>query len=385
MPFADDFTEVYEQFIRPCLEEAGFAVRRADDLTNQRSIMHDVVAGLLESDLVIADLTNGNPNVYYELGIAHAGARRVVLLTQDVGEVPFDLQGYRLIPYDTHFARIKAAWNKLLDTAVAARSQHAKFGSPVSDYHARGGTRAGYGPVSVSVPVAELNSGGSGEAKQEAQQPESSSDDEPGIIDVIVEAEQGFEKVSSILTQFTERTKTIGQATEETTLRIAALKERAEKGWPREVRQATRELGAALTEYGTFVSARNADYDENLATLSDRLEALISNTKVEDDAAQSNLGSFLGMLADMEAATRSSQANVLGYAEAVKATRQAERQYRVAADLVVRELSRFAGSLSQTISMIVRIRDIGRQILLDRQLPTQLPNQPIQPTGSAGG
>jgi hypothetical protein len=386
MPFANDFTEVYEQFFRPCLEEAGFAVSRADDLTNQRSIMHDVVAGLLESDLVVADLTDANPNVYYELGIAHAGHRRVVLLTQGVGEVPFDLQGYRLIPYDTHFARIKAAWKKLHEIAAAARNQEAEFGSPVSDYHAaRGRRRAGHSPSSESVPVTEFSPGEPGEAKQQAKQPESSSDDEPGQIDLIVESEQGFEKVSSILTELTERTKAIGQATEETTRRITVLKDREEKGWPREVRQVTRELGATLADYGTFVAARNADYDENLATLSDRLEALLVNANYEENEARMGLESFLGTLTEMEAQARGALTNVLGYAEAVKGTRKAERQYRVAADLVVRELGRFADNLSQTISMIVRIRDIGQQILFGGQLAKEPPNPPMQPTGSAGG
>ncbi len=73
MPFAAEFQQIYSSFIVGALQEAGYEVSRADDIVSQQNILQDVVQSTIESDLVVADLTGANPNVYYELGIAHGG------------------------------------------------------------------------------------------------------------------------------------------------------------------------------------------------------------------------------------------------------------------------------------------------------------------------
>ena len=72
MPFANEFLEVYES-IREVIEgyELNFVCLRADDLLGGGYIMDDVLRGIGEAEIVIADLTGRNPNVFYELGIAH--------------------------------------------------------------------------------------------------------------------------------------------------------------------------------------------------------------------------------------------------------------------------------------------------------------------------
>src|SRR5687768_9663237 len=70
MPFAAEFDAAYRMFIKDALEQAGFTTERADDLLNQRNIMHDIISSIANAGLIIADLTGSNPNVFYELGIA---------------------------------------------------------------------------------------------------------------------------------------------------------------------------------------------------------------------------------------------------------------------------------------------------------------------------
>jgi hypothetical protein len=72
MPFADEFTDVYKYLITDALQDTGYTVKRADDIKSQNNILGDIIAGIVTSDLIVADLTGANPNVYYELGIAHA-------------------------------------------------------------------------------------------------------------------------------------------------------------------------------------------------------------------------------------------------------------------------------------------------------------------------
>ena len=102
MPFAEELTEVYE-IIREAIQspELNFRCERADDIRGAGHIMESVLKGIGESEIVIADLTNRNPNVFYELGIAHMVKKvdKVILLIQDIGTMPFDLSPFRCIKY----------------------------------------------------------------------------------------------------------------------------------------------------------------------------------------------------------------------------------------------------------------------------------------------
>ena len=102
MPFANEFDEIYE-IIKEAVEaaEVGFICRRADEHLAGSPIMEDVLEGVGESEIIIADLTGRNPNVFYELGVAHMvkDADKVIMLTQDIESVPYDLRPYRTIEY----------------------------------------------------------------------------------------------------------------------------------------------------------------------------------------------------------------------------------------------------------------------------------------------
>jgi hypothetical protein len=102
MPFKASFSdEVYVE-IGSALKDLGITCHRADEDIHGGVVMTDVLRGLAEAELVIAELTGNNPNVLYELGIAHAVRceTSVLLITQDIEKVPFDLKHYRLLSYE---------------------------------------------------------------------------------------------------------------------------------------------------------------------------------------------------------------------------------------------------------------------------------------------
>ena len=99
MPFTQEWSkDVWEQVIKPSVQEIGMTPIRADDLYGQ-NIMEDVWQSILKAAIIICDTTGRNPNVFYELGIAHTLGKRVLLLTQNIDDIPFDLQAYRHIEY----------------------------------------------------------------------------------------------------------------------------------------------------------------------------------------------------------------------------------------------------------------------------------------------
>lgn len=100
MPFAESYQEVYEQIYKPVCATNGLRCWRVDEIAGPGSITRDIVEGIIDADVIIADLTSQNPNVFYELGIAHAVGNKTIMTCQNVGEVPFDIANYRVILYD---------------------------------------------------------------------------------------------------------------------------------------------------------------------------------------------------------------------------------------------------------------------------------------------
>jgi hypothetical protein len=92
---------IYQNIIKPAVEESGLSYRclRADEIIRPGSIIKDIVKTLWEADVVIADLTDQNPNVFYELGVRHAIRGRTIMITQSMADIPFDLRNYRVIQY----------------------------------------------------------------------------------------------------------------------------------------------------------------------------------------------------------------------------------------------------------------------------------------------
>lgn len=100
MPFAEEYRPLYEDHIRPLVVGAGVRCERADEIRGMNLITWDIWERINRARFLIADLTNQNPNVFYELGLAHAMGKDVILITQDEKFVPFDLQGIRWIKYE---------------------------------------------------------------------------------------------------------------------------------------------------------------------------------------------------------------------------------------------------------------------------------------------
>lgn len=92
MPFASAFGDVFGA-IRRAISDASLKPKRADDQFLTRASLEKILRGILEAEVVVADMTGRNPNVFYEVGIAHATKENVVLLAQNIkNDVPFDLQ-----------------------------------------------------------------------------------------------------------------------------------------------------------------------------------------------------------------------------------------------------------------------------------------------------
>lgn len=116
MPFSKDMDEVYEDHIKAIVENEGFSCIRADEIVGTNAIIKDIWERINRARFLIADLTARNPNVFYEVGLAHAIGKEVILMTQNINDVPFDLRQLRCIVYSWNPRGAKELEKRLVST-----------------------------------------------------------------------------------------------------------------------------------------------------------------------------------------------------------------------------------------------------------------------------
>jgi hypothetical protein len=100
MSFDPKLRPIYDDHVLKVANSLNLNAKRADDFFTTHHVMSDVWEAINTARLVIADCTGRNPNVFYEIGMAHTLGRPVVLITQHNRDVPFDLQAIRYIQYE---------------------------------------------------------------------------------------------------------------------------------------------------------------------------------------------------------------------------------------------------------------------------------------------
>ncbi len=94
------FHDVYKFIVEDALQPLGYECERADEIPEIGSIPEQIKRQLRDAELVVADLSERNPNVFYEVGIRHALDLPIITLSQDdLRELPFDVSHYRTIQY----------------------------------------------------------------------------------------------------------------------------------------------------------------------------------------------------------------------------------------------------------------------------------------------
>jgi hypothetical protein len=100
MPFGEWPDRYYQEIFIPSIKEAGYEPIRADEVFTTGSVVEQIWEQITNAKVLLADLTDKNPNVFYELGLAHAARKPVVFAAARVEDVPFDLRHLRVIIYE---------------------------------------------------------------------------------------------------------------------------------------------------------------------------------------------------------------------------------------------------------------------------------------------
>lgn len=100
MPFKESLRPVYEDHMRNLAMQHKYVMARADDLFSAGSLMSDIWNAMNAARVIVADCTGQNPNVFYEIGMAHTLGKTVILISQRLDDIPADLRGFKIILYE---------------------------------------------------------------------------------------------------------------------------------------------------------------------------------------------------------------------------------------------------------------------------------------------
>jgi hypothetical protein len=99
MPFAESMDDIYHYGIQNAAHSAGYLCERADDSAFTGEILERVKQRIRAADLLVADLSTANPNVYLEVGFAWGVGKPAVLIVSNTDELKFDVRGQRCLKY----------------------------------------------------------------------------------------------------------------------------------------------------------------------------------------------------------------------------------------------------------------------------------------------
>lgn len=124
--------KLLEHIIEEVVSEFGYSTNRSDEMSEPGSITMQIIQKVVESDLVIADLTGHNPNVFYELALRHSTAKPYIQLIDSSESIPFDISDLRTIHYDFDVSSASQAREKIRQQLETIEESDPDFDNPIS-------------------------------------------------------------------------------------------------------------------------------------------------------------------------------------------------------------------------------------------------------------
>jgi len=130
MPFGYPFDQYYLDILVPAIMSLGLTPIRADSLFRSSSIILDIWGLIRNANVLLADLSGQNANVLYELGLAHAFNKPVILLAEKIEDVPSDLKELRVILYDKDHSNWGDELRRRIEQALSETISNVKSTAP---------------------------------------------------------------------------------------------------------------------------------------------------------------------------------------------------------------------------------------------------------------
>ncbi|MFJ2895163.1 hypothetical protein ACUN29_35025 [Streptomyces sp. WC2508] len=240
---------IFEQVIAPACEKYGISAVRADGIAHAGDINEQICRHVVESDLVVADVSGGNPNVMYELGLRHITGKPTIHIGE-AGQLPFDIASIRTIRYQRTRSHLAGARKEIESALEAGLRDGFELLTPARVLR---GLQTGDGPASDS----EVGDGGKGE-------------DSPGLLDDFAVIEDGLDEMAADMEAITKTIETIGALTEQSSTEMLDL---TQANAPMSARL------AAVARYAETISAPSGELNTVAAAFAERMATLDSGVR----------------------------------------------------------------------------------------------------------
>ena len=125
--------QVLKHIIAPAVKQFGYSALRADQMSEPGMITSQVIQHIVDDPLVVADLTDRNPNVFYELAIRHAIRKPLIQIIRKGDTIPFDVAGTRTIHVDHHdLDSVEAAKSEIIAQIKSLEASQTSVETPIS-------------------------------------------------------------------------------------------------------------------------------------------------------------------------------------------------------------------------------------------------------------
>lgn len=350
MPFSSEFDMIFNDLIKPPLEEIGYEVCRTDSILNQHNILKDIIRNIAEADLIIADLTSVNPNVFYELGIAHAMLVPTVLLTQSLDDVPFDLKSYRVIVYSTTYFNAQELPKRLKEIADKAKNDNLSFGNPVSDFLPKGRIKE----ISVNKNIMV----GKEKEKNEIEE-------EKGLWDFLVDAESSIKIINDITFKIGEDTKVIGEKVETKSNEINQIHNSGIPGTASRIQKLIGNTAFEIINYSNNLKEIQPQFHNAWVDLDDNMIGLLKTIEIKNEEDKKSIIEFKKSIIGLKEAISSSIEGVSNFRNSVNSLRGQSRELNLASRGTVTILDLLLSDIQGAEAYTIKIID-----LIDEKLST---------------
>lgn len=344
MPFIEEILALYDK-VKSDFENE-FTFTNAGDLDNQQNILQDIVEGIYQADIVIADLTGLNPNVFYELGLAHAMNKKVIIITQDIGELPFDIKSYRAIEYSLLFHKLPlflTEVKKLLDGAMDGST---RFGNPVSDFI----------PDFFSKPSVKITEHGSTEIMETDNLSETTEESEgKGYLDFIADITDNSSTIEEEIGAMGIDLKEMSQAVNKTFNEVNRVKVQSGNVDPAFVRGICRKLAGSIEENATKMRKHIGVVTLSWSIVENSYLGLLDNSFMQTEQNVGDIETSTTSLAELRNTIKETDGKIDGLISVLQSNAGIERKLTKAITSLIAELEAYLSMTEIMASSIDRI------------------------------
>ncbi|MFJ9566839.1 hypothetical protein ACIRQQ_43250 [Streptomyces fuscichromogenes] len=241
---------IFEQVIAPACEKHGITAVRADGIANAGDINEQICRHVVESDLIVADVSGGNPNVMYELGLRHITGKPTIHIGE-AGQLPFDIASIRTIRYQRTRSHL-AGTRKEIESALEA------------------GLRDGFELLTPARVLRGLQTGDGPASASEIGDGKGEDEDSPGLLDDFAVIEDGLDEMAADMEAITKTIETIGALTDQSGTEMFDL---TQANAPMSARL------AAVARYAEMISAPAGELNTVATTFAERMVTLDSGVR----------------------------------------------------------------------------------------------------------